>query len=70
MLLFKLIIVILLLFILVSLFQALYHMIKNPDNAAKMARSLTIRISLSLFLILLIFVGSKFGLIQPHGFGE
>ncbi len=70
MLLFKLVIVILLIFILVSLFTALYHMVKSPDNAASVAKSLTIRIGLSLFLLFLIFVGSQFGVIVPHGFGE
>lgn len=69
MLLFKLIIVILLLFILVSLFTALYYMIKSPDNAASVAKSLTVRIGLSMFLLLLIFVGSRVGWIEPHAFG-
>lgn len=70
MLLFKLIIVILLLFIVGSLFTALYFLIKSPDNSAKVVKSLAIRIGLSLFLIALIFLGSKVGFIEPHGFGE
>ena len=70
MLLFKLIIVLLLIFIMVSLFTALYYMVKSPDNAATVVKSLTIRISLSLFLLFLILVGAQFGLIEPHGFGE
>lgn len=70
MLLFKLIIVILLLFIVGSLFTALVYMIKSPDNAASVVKALSIRIGLSLFLIGLIFVGSRFGLIAPHGFGQ
>jgi len=70
MLLFKLIIVLLLIFIMVSLFTALYYMVKSPDNAATVVKSLTIRISLSLFLLFLILVGAQFGFIEPHGFGE
>lgn len=70
MLLFKLIIVILLLFIVGSLFTALYYMIKSPDNAATVVKSLALRIGLSLFLIALIFIGSKVGIVAPHGFGQ
>ena len=70
MLLAKLLIVILLIFIVVSLFTALYYLIKSPDNSASVVKSLSMRIGLSLFLIAMIFVGSKFGIIQPHGFGQ
>jgi len=70
MLLFKLIIVLLLIFIMVSLFTALYYMVKSPDNAATVVKSLTLRISLSIFLLVLIVVGAQFGIIEPHGFGE
>ena len=70
MLLFKLIIVILLLFIVGSLFTALVFLVKSPDNASSVVKSLAIRIGLSLFLIGLIFLGAQIGLIEPHGFGE
>lgn len=70
MLLFKLIIVLLLIFIMVSLFTALFYMVKSPDNAATVVKSLTIRIGLSLFLLVLILIGAHFGVIEPHGFGE
>ena len=70
MLLFKLIIVILLLFIVGSLFTALYFLIKDPDSSASVVKSLAIRISLSLFLLALIFVGAQLGVIEPHGFGQ
>ena len=70
MLLFKLLIVILLLFIVVSLFTALYFLVKSPDNASAVVKSLSMRIGLSLFLLAMIFVGAELGLIEPHGFGE
>lgn len=70
MLLVKLIIVILLIFVLVSLFSALYFLIKSPDNSEKVVRSLAIRVGLSLFVMLLIFLASRFGILQPHGFGQ
>jgi len=70
MLLFKLLIVIMLIFIVVSLFTALYYMIKSPENAATVVKSLTIRIGLSMLLLFAIYLGSKIGWIAPHGFGE
>ena len=70
MLLFKLIIVILLIFIVISLFTALYLLMKSPDNSLRVVKSLAIRVGLSLFVMLLIFLGARFGLIEPHGFGQ
>jgi len=70
MLLVKLIIIILLIFIVVSLFLALYYLVKSPDNAEKVVKSLAIRVGLSLFVLLIIFLGSVVGIIEPHGFGQ
>lgn len=68
MLLFKLIVVILLIFIIVSLFTALYQLNKSKgDESSKVLRALTIRIGLSVFLFLLLIAGAYFGLITPHG---
>ena len=70
MLLFKLLIVILLLFIIGSLFTALYFLVKSPDQSAAVVKSLSIRIGLSIFLIFMIFIGAYFGVIEPHGFNQ
>ncbi len=70
MLLAKLIIVILLIFIVISLFTALYFFIKSPENSAKVVKSLAVRVGLSLFVMLLIFLGSRFGVLEPHAFGQ
>jgi multisubunit Na+/H+ antiporter MnhF subunit len=70
MLLFKLLLVILLIFIVVSLFNALYLLMKSPDNSLRVVKSLAIRVGLSLFVMLLILAGAKLGLIEPHGFGQ
>ncbi len=70
MLLIKLVIVILLIFILVSLFTALYFLIKSPDNSAKVVQSLAVRVGLSLFVMLIIFISSEFGWLEPHAFGQ
>ena len=70
MLLAKLIIVILLIFIVISLFTALYFLIKSSENSAKVVKSLAVRVGLSLFVMLLIFLGSRFGVLEPHAFGQ
>lgn len=69
MLLFKLIIIILLLFVVGSLFSALYFLIKDPPSSRCVVRSLTQRIGISLFILLLLFIGIQTGLIVPHDVG-
>lgn len=39
----------------------------GPERSLRMARALTVRISLSLALFALLLVGFHFGWIQPHG---
>lgn len=67
MLLFKLIVVILLIFIIVSLFTALYRLNHEKGNSTKVVKALTVRIALSVFLFALLMLGSWLGLIEPHG---
>ena len=69
MLLFKLIIVILLLFVVGSLFTALYFLINDSPRSTRVVKSLSWRIGLSLFILLLLFIGIKTGLIVPHDVG-
>ncbi len=64
--LFKTIIVILLILIVISLGQALYHMMRKENNPDGVVNSLTWRISLSVLLFLLIIVGSYMGWVTPH----
>ncbi len=65
---FKFIIVSLLVVIMVSLGMALFSMIKNkPDSDPnRTVKALTIRIGLSIVLIVLLIIGHKLGLITPH----
>ncbi len=70
MLLIKLIIVILLVFVVISLFTALYFLIKSPDNSANVVKSLAIRVGLSLFVMLIILISSELGVLEPHPFGQ
>jgi hypothetical protein len=57
--------------IIASLGTALFHLIKTPaaEESAKTAKSLTMRIGLSLLLFILVFLAFATGLIQPHGIG-
>jgi hypothetical protein len=60
------VIILLLIAIVGSLGQALSAMAAGPGHSAQMARSLTVRISLSVGLFVLLFVGYHFGWIEPH----
>jgi hypothetical protein len=60
------VIILLLIAIITSLGQALSAMASGPGQSARMARALTMRISLSLGLFVLLFVGYHFGWIAPH----
>lgn len=67
MLLFKLIIVLLLIFVIVTLFTALYQLNKGTGDSLKLVRTLALRIGMSIFIFILLWVGKYFGLIVPHG---
>jgi hypothetical protein len=53
--------------ILYSLFAGLYYMMTDKGTTNRTVRSLTWRIGLSVFLILLVIVGILTGVIHPHG---
>jgi hypothetical protein len=64
--LFKIIIISLLLIILISLGTALFSMVKNQPESNRTVKALTVRITLSIALLILIMVGYSMGLITPH----
>ncbi|MCM8857061.1 MAG: twin transmembrane helix small protein [Candidatus Thiodiazotropha sp.] len=66
---FKLPVLLVLLFILFSLFQGMYFMAKDDgrNNSTRVVRALTIRVALSLLLFIILMAGYYFGLLQPHG---
>jgi len=64
--LFKIIIVGLLLIILVSLGTALFSMLKPEPESNRTVKALTVRITLSIALLILIMVGYSMGWITPH----
>lgn len=59
----KIMIVIMLLLIIGSLFSALYYLLKGQANDVRIAKALTVRISLSLVLFLLLMLGFYTGII-------
>lgn len=65
----KIIIVIVFLLIIASLGSALFHLVKNQGQSKKIAKSLTIRIGLSLLLFIFLMFAVSSGIIKPHGIG-
>lgn len=55
--------------IVVSLGSGLFHLSRGrgEEDSRKMARALTVRITLSLLLFALLMIAWYFGLITPHG---
>ena len=53
--------------ILISLGLGLYHLSRGtPEDSARLARALTVRIAVSLLLFALLMLAWHFGLISPH----
>lgn len=66
MLLFKLIIVLLLIFVVISLFTALYRLNKDDADSTRVVKALAIRVGLSILIFILIMIGAKLGVIEPN----
>ena len=67
-LLFKILVIAILFFILLSLSGGLFFLIKDKKkNSNRMVTSLSFRVGLSLLLFFLLFYGFYSGLIRPHG---
>ena len=65
--LFKIVIILLLLAILVSLASGLFFMIKDKGQTSRAVTSLSFRITISVALFIMLFIGYATGLIKPHG---
>ena len=65
--LYKLLILAILAAILISLFSGAVFLAKDNDNKNRMVTSLTVRITLSILLVVVLIVGFMTGQIQPHG---
>ena len=62
----KIVIVGLLFLIVSSLFVALYTLVKDKGQSNRTVRALTMRVSLSILLIVILLVSYKAGLIKPN----
>ncbi|MBB5192245.1 multisubunit Na+/H+ antiporter MnhF subunit [Silvimonas terrae] len=63
----RVVIVLFLLIILFALGRALFQLVRGPSRSEKLARSLTLRIAVSVALFILLLLAWYFGLLQPHG---
>ena len=64
---FKIVVIVLLLIVILSLGQALFHFVKDGGDSDKMLKSLTWRIGLSVSIFILLLIGQAMGWITPHG---
>ena len=62
----KYVILAVLLLILVSLGSALFNLVSKKGSGERMARALTIRVSLSILLLLFLVFAASMGWIRPH----
>lgn len=62
----KIIVLLFVVFILGSLFSALYFLIKDKGRSERMVRALTVRVVLSIALFALLMLGFHFGFITTH----
>ena len=62
----KIVILGLLFLIVSSLFVALYTLVKDKGQSTRTVRALTMRISLSILLIIILLISYKAGLIKPN----
>lgn len=63
----KIVILVLLAIVILSLASGLVYLLRGgSESAEKMARALTVRISLSLLIIFLIILAFSMGWLQPH----
>jgi succinate dehydrogenase/fumarate reductase cytochrome b subunit len=62
----KILIVACLLGIVASLFSGLFHLVNDKGQSNRMLNSLTLRIVLSVALFILLFIGWRLGMLQPH----
>lgn len=64
--LFKTIVIFVLFLVVSSLFTALYSMIKDRGQSDRTVKMLTMRIGLSIGLLIFILIGYQLGWINPH----
>ncbi len=61
----KILLVVLLVLVLISLFSGLFFMYKDKGNSRRVVNALTIRIGLSVLIIVIVIAGYFLGLLPP-----
>ena len=62
----RVLVIVVLLGIVASLGSAMFYLVRDRGTGSRTVRALTVRIALSVFLFVLLFVLYRLGLIQPH----
>jgi len=62
----KIVLLVLLFLIISSLFVALYTLVKDKGTTTRTLRALTMRVALSILLIIILLISYKAGLIHPN----
>lgn len=65
---YKTVLVLLILLIFASLASALLFLVQDKGKTKRTVNSLTVRVALSILLVIMLVVGVATGLLQPHGF--
>jgi hypothetical protein len=63
----KILIILSLIFIVSSLFSALFYLSKDKTGSDRTVKALTVRIGLSITLFIVLMLGYYFGYIESHG---
>ncbi len=64
---YKIIVLLLLFAVIISLTSGMFFLVHDKGESDRTAKSLTIRITLSIALFLMLIIGYFTGMIQPHG---
>lgn len=62
----KIVVILFLLFIIGSLFSALFFLIKDKGQSDRTVKALTVRVGLSLALFIFLMAGYYFGIFKPN----
>ncbi|MBX2839645.1 MAG: twin transmembrane helix small protein [Gammaproteobacteria bacterium] len=60
----KFIVILLLLFVILSLFSGLFFLVKDKGNTKRVVHALTLRIGLSVLAIIVIMIAAAFGVVE------
>ncbi len=66
----KVVLVVLIVAMLAVLFRGLFTLAKDKQDSKRTVRSLTVRVSLAVLLIVFLIVAVAMGWIRPHGIGR